>query len=170
MVKMRRVLISLLSAVGLLTAPARAQERLSTPYIITYDHYMEELGALEISTVPVLGRADGINSFLGNWIEFEYGARKWWSTAVYMDWQHTQHEGSVFTGFRFENRFRLFLEERRINPVLYVEYEHINGADKTLKEIVGFDGKEDLKVPNSEGRREHENEIETKLILSSDIG
>ena len=50
--------------------------------------------------------------------------------SLYLDWQHTKHEGSLFTGFRFENRFRPFLEEHRINPVFYVEYEHVNGADK----------------------------------------
>jgi len=131
---------------------------------------MEEPDDLEIGMSPVLGWANDLNTFLGTLNEFEYGVRRWWTTEFYLDWQHTQHEGSVFTGFRFENRFRPFLEPHRINPVLYVEYEHINGADKTLKEIVGFDGKEDLKVPNSVGRREHENEIETKLILSSDIG
>ena len=53
---------------------------------------------------------------------------------------------------------------------MYVEYEHLNGADKTLKEIVGFDGKADLEEPNSETREEREHEIETKLILSSDFG
>ena len=54
--------------------------------------------------------------------------------------------------------------------MLYIEYEHLNGADKTLKEIVGFDSKFDLTEPNSETREEHEREIDTKLILSSEIG
>jgi len=39
---------------------------------------------------------------------------------------------------------------RAINPVLYVQYEPLNGADKTLTEIVGFDSKENLRVPNRE--------------------
>ena len=54
--------------------------------------------------------------------------------------------------------------------MFYVEYEHVNGADKVLKEIVGFDSKQDLTTPNSEARKEREREIETKLILSSEIG
>lgn len=170
MVRVQHALIGLFAVLGPLSALVFAQERMPTPYFVTYDHYMEEPDDLEIGMSPVLGWANDLNTFLGTLNEFEYGVRRWWTTEFYLDWQHTQHEGSVFTGFRFENRFRPFLEPHRINPVLYVEYEHINGADKTLKEIVGFDGKEDLKVPNSEGRREHENEIETKLILSSDIG
>jgi hypothetical protein len=51
--------------------------------------------------------------------------------------------------------------------VLYVEFENINGADKTLLEIVNHDGQDDLAVPNAEARREKKREIEAKLILSS---
>jgi hypothetical protein len=130
---------------------------------------MEELDSLEVSANVVYGDDHGINPFFGNWMEFEYGARHWWTTEVYLDWQHTKHEGSVFTGFRFENRFRPFLEEHFINPVLYVEYENISDADKTLKEVVGFDGREDFSEPNSVLREETNHELDTKLILSSQI-
>jgi len=169
MVKMKYLAIRLVIFFSIVPTFALAQER-PARYFVAYDHYMEEKDALEIVTAPVLGRASGINTFLGDWTEFEYGATKWWTTEAYFDWQHTRHEGSLFTGFKFENRFRPWLEEHRINPVLYVEYEHLNGADKTLKEIVGFDSKEDLAVPNDVARHEHEREIETKLILSSEIG
>jgi hypothetical protein len=130
---------------------------------------MEELDSLEVSFNGTVGPPSGINPFVANWLEFEYGARHWWTTAFYVDWQHTKHEGSLFTGWRFENRFRPFLEEHWINPVLYVEYEHLNGADKTMKEVVGFDGIEDFRVPNSEARQELEHELDTKLILSSEV-
>jgi hypothetical protein len=166
---MKPALIAFFLPLVLLRTPVVAQER-GERYFVTYDHYMEEPDALDIGVVPTLGRADDVNTFVGYWTEFEYGARKWWTSEFYIDWQHTQHEGHFFTGFRFENRFRPFLETRRINPILYVEYEHLNEADKTLKEIVGFDSKKDLEEPSSETRHEHEREIETKLILSSDIG
>jgi hypothetical protein len=117
-----------------------------------------------------LGRDPDINTFWSNWTEFEYGARRWWTTTLYLDSQHTKHEGSLFTGFRIENRFRPFLEEHRINPVFYIEYEHLNEADKIIKEVVGFDGKEDFTEPNSETREEHEQELETKLILGGQKG
>jgi len=151
---------------GIFVSSAFAQER---PYFITYDHHMEEPGSLEIATNPVIGRSAGMNSFIGNWTEFEYGAKAWWTSEFYVDSQHTWHDSSLLTGFRFENRFRLLLGEHRINPVLYVEYEHVNGADKTLKEVVGFDSKESKSEPNREARLEHERELETKLILSSQI-
>src|SRR5215471_7879957 len=150
------------------SASGYAQDTVN-PYFITYPHYMEELDSLEVALNGVVGHADGINPFLGNWVEFEYGARHWWTAEVYLDWQHTKHEGSVFTGWRFENRFRPFLEEHPINPVFYIEYENVNEADKTLKEVVGFDGKEDLAVPNSVASKDTTHELDTKLILSSDF-
>jgi hypothetical protein len=170
MVTLKQVLVALFTALALLPVSLLAQDRPPAPYFITYDHYMEELDTLEVTGNIVIGRDDAINTFVGNWNEFEYGARKWWTSEFYLDFQHTKHEGSLYTGFRWENRFRPFLEPHKINPVLYVEYEHLNGADKTLREIVGFDSKEDLAVPNSEARKEAEREIETKLILSSEIG
>ena len=72
----------------------------------------------------------------------------------------------MFTGYRWENRFRLLMKEHWINPVLYVEFEHINGADKILKGIVGFDSWEDQVEPNRETRLERKRELEAKLILS----
>jgi len=154
----------LFSAFGILLSNGFAQER---PYFVTYDHHMEEPENLEVATNPVIVRSSGIHSFIGNWTELEYGAKGWWTTEFYMDSQHTRNEGSLFTGFRFENRFRLLMREHRINPVLYIEYEHLNGADKTLKEVVGFDGKEGQSDPTREARLEREREFETKLILSS---
>lgn len=161
-----RAIFIVIFALTLFASTGLAQER---PYFVTYDHHMEEPGSLEIATNPVIGRSPGINSFVGNWTEFEYGAKAWWTSEFYLDSQKTRHDSSLFTGFRFENRFRLLMKEHRINPVLYVEYEHLNGADKTLKEVVGFDGKKSQSEPNSETRLERERELETKLILSSQI-
>ena len=161
-----RVIFCSGAVLGFFSSLALAQER---PYFITYDHHMEEPGNLEISTNPVIGHSSGINSFIGNWTEIEYGTKAWWTSEFYLDAQHTRHDSSLFTGFRFENRFRLLLSEHKVNPVLYVEYEHVNGADKTLKEVVGFDGKQDHAGPNDEVRLERERELETKLILSSQV-
>ena len=167
--RIARVLFSSIAGIVLLTASVDAQDR-EQRYFITYDHYMEEPKTLEISTWPVIGRSEDLNPFVATWTEFEYGITKRWTSEFYFDWQHTKHEGNLFTGVRFETRYRPFRETRKINPVLYLEYEHLNGADKTLKEIVGFDSKEDLAVPNSVARHEQEREIEPKLILSSDFG
>jgi hypothetical protein len=139
-----------------------------TPYFVTYSHHLEEPGNLEIEMNSTYGTQQHGNDFIAPWVEFEYGAKAWWTTEFYLDWQGTFDDSALFTGFRWENRFRPLLHELWINPVLYVEYENITGADKTMIEVVGFDGQADHAVPNSVAQREHQHEIETKLILSSD--
>ena len=128
---------------------------------------MEEPGNLELSAKAVTGAPDSGNTFLGAAVEFEYGIKGWWTTEVYLDGQSTGNESTIFTGYRWENRFHVLAHEHWINPVLYVEFEDINGADKALLEVVGHDGAPDLVVPNADARQEKQREIETKLILSS---
>jgi len=137
------------------------------PFFITYTHQMEEPGNLEIAIKNVTGKPAGGNRFLGSALEFEYGVRAWWTTEVYLDGQATAREGTLFTGYRWENRFRVLAREHWINPVLYVEFENINGADKSLLEVVDNDGEADLTGLNSEARSEKKREIEAKLILGS---
>jgi len=144
--------------------PALAQE---SPYFVAYDHYLEEPGNLEIEYFSTYGPQRGGNNFHAFWTEFEYGATAWWTTEFYLDGQTSFHDSTVFTGFRWENRFRLLKHEHFINPVLYVEYENKNGADKILKEVEGHDVESDFLVSNAEARKEHIHEIELKLILSS---
>jgi hypothetical protein len=144
--------------------PAQAQEN---PYIVAYDHYLEEPGNLEIEYFSTLGTQRGGNNFHAFWAEFEYGATAWWTTEFYLDGQATFNDSTVFTGFRWENRFRPLKREHFINPVFYVEYENKNGADKILKEGEGHDAEADFLVSNTEARKEHIHEIELKLILSS---
>lgn len=156
----------LVFAAALFSPRAAAQD---TPYIVAYSHHLEEPGSLEIEYYSNYATQKAGNDFIAPWIEFEYGATGWWTTEFYLDSQTTFNESTLFTGFRWENRFRPLMREHWINPVLYVEYENTNGADKTLKEVVGFDNQFGDAVPNSIARLEHDHELETKLILSSDF-
>ena len=144
--------------------PALAQEN---PYLVSYDHYLEEPGNLEIEYFSTLGSQRGGNNFHAFWTEFEYGATAWWTTEFYLDGQTTFNDSTVFTGFRWENRFRLLKREHFLNPVLYVEYENKNGADKILKEVEGHDRESEFLVSNAETQKEHIHEVELKLILST---
>lgn len=150
---------------ALLALPA--QSRAQGNYFITYTHHMEEPGNLEVATKSVSGFPRGGNSFMGNALEFEYGVKTWWTSEIYLDSQTTANESSVFTGFRFENRFRPLLQEHWINPVLYAEFENINAADKALLEVVGHDGVADFLDRNN--RHEKKREAELKLILGSNV-
>jgi hypothetical protein len=143
--------------------PLQAQEI----YFVTYTHHMEEPGSLEFASKSVSGFPQAGNAFWGNAIELEYGVKTWWTSEFYLDSQTTANESSVFTGFRFENRFRPLLQEHWINPVLYAEFEDINSADKALLEVVGHDGVADFLGRND--RSEKKREVELKLILSSNF-
>jgi hypothetical protein len=142
--------------------------RADKPYFVAYDAEMEEPGNFEISFNPVLSLPHSAPNFLGGWTEFEYGVKGWWTTEFYLDGQTTSGQSTLFTGYRWENRFRPLADAHRVNPVLYVEFENIDAADKALTEVVNHDSVYDLAVPNGEARLERQHEIETKLILSSD--
>ncbi len=165
-VKFPRFALLFLAYFLLLAVTASAGDR---PYFITYDSNMEEPGNLEIESSGLVGQPKGGDAFTSGLIEFEYGAKGWWTTEFYLDGQTTANQSAIFTGYRWENRFRMLMKEHVINPVLYVEYENTS-ADKTLKEVVGFDGQEDGLVPNSIARQDVEREMELKLILSSNVG
>lgn len=137
------------------------------PYFVAYDHYLEEPGDLEIEYFSTFGTQRGGNDFHSYWMELEYGATAWWTTEFYLDGQTTFGDSTIFTGVRWENRFRPLKREHFINPVLYVECEHKSGADKILKEGEGRDVEADFLTPNSVARQEIINEMELKLILSS---
>jgi hypothetical protein len=145
---------------------AAAQER---PYFVTYDHYLEEPRTLELELNPLYGSVEDGNDFVAGSMELEYGATAWWTTELYLDGQHTEDDSTVFTGFRWENRFRPTTREHAINPILYVEYEDVNGADKVLSSVVGHDVAADFDESNADLKDEVERELELKLILSSAV-
>ena len=89
--------------VSLLPSRSLAQEN---PYIVAYDHYMEEPGSLEVEYFSTFSTQRAGNDFHAFWTEFEYGATAWWTTEFYLDAQSTFHDSTLFTGFRWENRFR----------------------------------------------------------------
>ena len=166
-IRFRRFGLLLVACLLFLAVSAAAGDR---PYFITYDHTMEEPGNLEIEASGLTGQPEGGDVFTSAVTEVEYGAKGWWTTEFYLDGQTTANQSTIFTGYRWENRFRMLMKEHIVNPVFYVEFEDINGADKSLKEIVGFDGQEDGLVPNNIARQDRERELELKLILSSNVG
>jgi hypothetical protein len=137
-----------------------------SPYMVTYDHYLEEPGNLEIEYFSTFSTQHGANDFTAYWLEFEYGATAWWTTEFYLDGQTTFNDSTIFTGFRWENRIRPLQREHFINPVLYIEYEQISEADKIMKEVEGHDVASDHSDPNALSRQGKNHELEFKLLLS----
>src|SRR5436190_13693828 len=97
------------------SVPAVAQER---AYFVTYDHYLEEPGNLEIALASTSGFPRGRGyAYVAPWLELEYGITGWWTAELYLEGVATRGQGSGFTGWRWENRFRPLETERAINPV-----------------------------------------------------
>ncbi len=149
----------------LFSVPCFGQEM---PYFVTYSHHLEEPGSLELESKTAVGKPENGNRFFGTSTEFEYGTTAWWTSELYLDATSTAGESTFFTGFRIENRVRPLWREHWINPVLYVEFENINGANKSVLEVVGHDGQGDLIDSVRDTRKEKAREAELKLILSSD--
>jgi hypothetical protein len=137
------------------------------PYFVTYSDALEEPGNLEISYKGVQAAPKNANSFNSGTLELEYGLKAWWTTEVYFSGQTTQNDSTIFTGFRWENRFRPLMRNHFINPVLYAEFEDTNEADKSFLEVMDHDSISDLYLSNGVARRENEKSMELKLILSS---
>src|SRR3981081_3347859 len=154
----RRAFLCALVLLGLRSS-LHAQEN----YFVTYRHEMEEPGNLEIAAKSVTGVPTGGDAFVATALEFGY--KTCWLTGVYLDRQPTTGQSTLFTGFRWEHRVRPLLREGWINPVLYFEFEDINGADKALLEVVGHDGRIDFLARNN--RSEKKREVELKLTLAS---
>lgn len=148
----------------LLAGSCVAQE---PPYFVTYSHDLEEPGNLEIAFKGTQGSPKYGNPFTSETMELEYGMKGWWTTEVYLSGQHTSNDSTIFTGWRWENRFRPLFTEHAINPVLYVEYENTNLGDRSLLEVTGHDSVADMLLSNAQARGETERELELKLILSS---
>jgi hypothetical protein len=129
---------------------------------------MEEPGNLDIeaSSTTVIPRS-GQAFYFAPYVEFEYGMTANWTTELYLEGQSTWNDSTIFTGWRLENRYRPLKRQHWINPVLYLEYESINEADRIQKEVEGKGP--DLTSPNSVLRKIRDHELEGKLILSSDV-
>lgn len=167
--RLARSVPGLVSALILLAGIRSAHAQMEQPYFVTYSSTLEEPGNLEIENQNIAAGPKNANGFFAPTIELEYGATAWWTTEAYIQGQATDHDSTVLTGFRFENRFRPIPRELWINPVLYVEYENVNSADKSFLEITGNTTRDTLAVPNSALRQELERSVETKLILSSNV-
>ena len=159
---------AVLFALGALLLAGRQGARASdNPYFVTYDHWLEEPGNLEVELSATGGvPRTGQKAFVAPYLELEYGAASWWTANLYLEGQHTSGDSTIFTGWRLENRFRPFPAIGHAVPIFYLEYEHINEGSRIFKEIVGH--APDFDEPNSVLRKETVDEIEGRLILATD--
>jgi len=158
--------LAVASFASLLAIRCSAQEK---PYFVTYSSDLEEPGNLEVSSKTVQASPQYGNPFVSETMELEYGAKAWWTAEVYLSGQHTFNDSTVFGGWRWENRFQPLPTQHRVNPILYVEYEDLNLAEKSILEVTGHASQADYLLSNAQARADIERSLELKLILSSNF-
>ena len=125
-------LVVLLLALG---AICSAQEN---PLFVTYTHHMEEPGNLDVEMSATSGvPGSGQRFYVAPYLELEYGVNAQWTAELYLEADSAWADSTVFTGWRFENRYKPLKREHWINPVLYLEYENLSEASRIQKEIEG---------------------------------
>ena len=158
-----------LLVIAILTLHARPSCAQEPPYFVTYSHALEEPGNLEVAQKGTTAAPKDANAFYSSTLEFEYGMTAFWTTEFYLQGQATADDSTLFTGFRWENRVRPLQREHVVNPVLYVEYENVNLADKSVLEVTGNDGLSTFQTRNAIGRAQVAHTLENRLILSSNL-
>lgn len=152
---------------SLLVAAVSCAAGQESPFFVTYTHHMEEPGNLEVELSATSGvPRSGQRFYVAPYLELEYGVTSQWTSELYLEGDSAWGDSTVFTGWRFENRYKLLKREHAVNPVLYLEYESLNEASRIQKEIEG--GGPDLSSSHRLLTGAHDHELETKLILSSD--
>lgn len=133
---------------------------------VLYNHHLPEAGEREIELMSDIGQEPAGTRYTAQMLEFTLGITDRWATEFMVEGQSTFGQGGYhFTGFRWENRYRVFKEEVFLNPVLYIEYEDLSPDTKYLMEV---SGREDA-LPVAKARP-RERVLETRLILSQDMG
>ena len=95
----------LVGFLSLAWTPAFAQAR---AYFVTYDHYLEERGNLEIAVSATTGLPkDGGPGYTAPWLELEYGLTGWWTAELYLEGVTTRRNGSGFRAFVRLGRVRV---------------------------------------------------------------
>jgi hypothetical protein len=148
----------------LLAAPSVALGANGANFVL-YTHHTEEPGELKVMFMNDIGQEADTTRYVAQMVELELGITERWTTGFMVEGQTTSGEGGYnFTGFRWENRYRLFEYGRFLNPVLYVEYEDLGEDTKYAMEV---SGREDATVHVKS--RERERVLETRLILGHDF-
>lgn len=143
-------------------------------YFVTYNHHLEK-GEREVMVMfdytrpSATNREEGQDSYFSQMVELEWVVTDQFATELMLEGFEEPGGQKKFTGFRWENRYRLFKNEVPLNPVLYMEYEHLDYQTRFKMETSGW-----IHPPypetEREGRPKDERILETRLVLSQDFG
>jgi len=133
--------------------------------LVLYNYHTPAAGEKEIAIMSDLAQDATGSRYTAQMVEVEFGITDQLTTSFMFEGQATSGQGNyLFTGFRWENRYRLFDEGTTLNPVLYLEYEDLSFDTKYIMEI---GGRSDAAATTT--TRPRERVLETRLILSQDL-
>lgn len=143
-------------------------------YFAAYNSHIEK-GEKEIMVMAdytrpsKAAREEGEKSYFSQMLELEWAVTDKFATELMLEGFQEPGGPKRFTGFRWENRYRLFKDETALNPMLYMEYEHLSHLTRFKMETSGW-----VHAPYKEeeetGKPKDERIMETRLVLSHDFG
>lgn len=142
-------------------------------YFVTYSSKIEKgektLMLMNDFTRPSeLKRHDGQNDYNAQMLELEWHPTDQYATEIMFESFIDANGEKKYTGFRWENRYRLFKDETFLNPMIYVEYENLHRATRFKMETSGW-----VITPYLESQGDEplmERILESRLVLSQDVG
>lgn len=142
-------------------------------YFVAYNHKFkrgekEFMFMTDFTRPSTLHREDGQSDYTSQMVEFEWQFTDRFASELMIEGYQDGRGSREYTGFRLENRFKLFKEEVLFNPVVYMEYEHLKTSTRFKMETSGW--VLPPYVAPAEGEDPYERILETRLILSQDFG
>lgn len=146
-------------------APSSAAWAGNEANFVLYTHHTYAKGESEFRLMTDFSTdVKGEPSYIANMLEFDRGITDWWTLEFMAEGQQTEGQDYINTGWRLENRFRLFPYGTFLNPGIYTEYESLNPNTKFLMEVSGR-----TDTPEPPGPPKDERIFETRLILGQDF-
>ena len=143
-------------------------------YFVAYNHHIEK-GEKEIMLMSDFTRPskankeEGQKDYYSQMLELEWAVTDKLATELMFEGFEEAGGPKKFTGFRWENRYRLFKDEVPLNPMIYMEYEHLSHETRFKMETSGW-----VRPPYTEkeetGEPKDERIMETRFVLSQDFG
>lgn len=143
-------------------------------YFVTYNSRIKK-GEKEIMLMSDYTRPsksnkeEGQKDYYSQMLELEWAVTHQFATELMFEGFEEPGGPKKFTGFRWENRYRLFKDEVPLNPMVYMEYEHLSHQTRFKMETSGW-----VHPPYAEeeetGEPKDERIMETRLVLSQDFG
>ena len=154
-------LIAFLVVISMFPFCARAGDGAN---FVLYTHHTPEAGERELMLMNDIAQNPDGKRYAAQMVELELGITDRLATAFMVEGQKTGANAYRFTGFRWENRYRLFDYGTFLNPVIYLEYEDLS-ADTLY--VMEMSGREDA-TPRVKARP-RERVFESRLILGGEL-